>query len=1323
MNGFFPSTIRNIRRGLVLLLAVSCARAQDAGTTFFEARIRPILVAECVECHGAEKTKGGLRLDSRAGWQKGGDSGAVIVPGKPTESLLLRSIRHEEPDLKMPDKAPKLDDAVLKDFAQWIAMGAPDPRDSPPAAGERAPWPDLLAVRRHWWAFRPLEKQPAIGTLREGIDGRLRAMAANLKLTVQGSASAEVVARRLHFVLNGLPPTVVEIERFVRAWEKSPDAAIRECAEGLMARPAFGEHVARRWMDLFRYADSHGSEGDPDIPGAYQYRDYLTRAFNRDVPLDQLMREHIAGDLLKEPRLSPEGFNESAIGPAHFRMVEHGYQPVDALDDRVKVVDNQIDVLTKAFQGLTVSCARCHDHKFDAVSQRDYTALYGVLASARPAQTEVAVSEVLKTKKRELLELKDGIRAALAKRWLQESEGIEQRMLDRLKPAMVPELETARGELTRVESELAGRAWARVGGRRAESPAPYALWNFQRGSDDLFGRVKSELVGGAKLEGGQLLLTGSKTYLRTEPLPVSVGEKTFEAWVRLDTLDQRGGGVLSLERIGSHGFDSLVFAEKEVGKWVAGSDFFKRSENSGGPQETHAPGEPIHVAVTYASDGTVCLYRDGKQYGKPFRKGDLLKYEAGDTRLLIGLRHTGAGNGHLRGKVEEARLYLRALRADELEASFRAGTLSGEALKGGAAVEDPALAALERRAVDLRKRVAELTPTTEAEPLAKVVASPDHPLHAVAKAIRERQGFASFYPEYRASGLRGIEEARRFNAETFQEVQNFSRGTSAFTQSGPDVGWIGAGDFRVLAKGNHALDSLLPAGVASGVLTGVHGGAVGTQDFPFPEGGVSVRYRATGGSMARVVPSDYPLSLNAGAPRVSAERRESGWLRMDTAYRAGVRGHIELATMEYQMRRGDAKGAVDAPGFVIERVVVNSGKETPREERPALEAVLRAAQKLDPSGFLGEFRAVLKGAVLAWSEGRVDGSGAALIDAMVRAGLFTTTLSEVEGLDGLVAEYRAAVETLPKARIVPGMAEGVGVDAPFLARGDHKKPGELVPRGYLEVLNPEPIRSKDSGRLELARRVTDASNPLTARVMANRLWIWAFGDGLVATPDNLGKMGTKPEDPVLLDLVASGLQADGWSTKRLLLELVSTQAFRRESRGGTDVRRLDPSNRSLSHASVRRLEAEAIRDAMLKVAGLLDETEQGPPVSGDTRRRSLYLLQKRNNLPAFLTTFDAPKPFTTVGRRDVTTVPSQSLTLMNDPSVVRWAEQWAQRVMGAEAERESRVNLFFREGLGRLPTEAERRAALAFVAEGAGLKEWSAVAHSIFNLKEFIYLR
>jgi hypothetical protein len=423
------------------------------------------------------------------------------------------------------------------------------------------------------------------------------------------------------------------------------------------------------------------------------------------------------------------------------------------------------------------------------------------------------------------------------------------------------------------------------------------------------------------------------------------------------------------------------------------------------------------------------------------------------------------------------------------------------------------------------------------------------------------------------------------------------------------------------------------------------------------------------------------------------------------------------------MRRGDAKGAVDAPAFVIERVVVGSGKETPREENAALEAALVGAATERSDGFLSEFRETVKAAVRAWSEGRASASEAALMDVMVRSGLFTVTTSGDGSLSALVDAYRQAVERLPKPRVVPGVAEMVGMDAPFLVRGDHKKPGELVPRGYLEVLNPDPIRAKDSGRLELAQRVVSASNPLTARVMANRLWIWAFGDGLIATPDNLGKMGAKPEDLALLDFVASRLQSDGWSAKRFLLELVSTEAFRRDSRSGDEARKVDPLNRSLSHASVRRLEAESIRDAMLNVAGVLDGAEQGPPVSGDTKRRSIYLLQKRNNLPAFLTTFDAPKPFTTVGRRDVTTVPSQSLTLLNDPGVARWAEQWAQRVMAAEAERDARLDLLFREGLGRLPLEQERRAALAFVAEGAGVKEWSALAHSIFNLKEFIYLR
>ena len=1302
----------------------SGAQTQDAGITFFETRIRPVLVAECLECHGAEKTKGGLRLDSRPGWQRGGDSGAVIVAGKPQESLLLRSIRHEEPDLKMPDKAPKLDAAILKDFEAWIGMGAPDPRDGPPSVGERAVWADLLAVRRKWWSFQPLTKTDDAVPLHKAIDARLRETAEHAGLSVNGPASSEAVLRRLHLVLNGLPPSIAEGEAFALAWARDPMEAIRATAKDLLGRRAFGEHMARRWMDLFRYADSHGSEGDPEIPGAYQFRDYLIRAFNSDVPLDHLIKEHLAGDLLKEPRRGSDGSNESAIGPAHFRMVEHGYQPVDALDDRVKVVDNQIDVITKAFQGLTVSCARCHDHKFDAVSQRDYTALYGVLASARPAQIEVHASEAIQRQQGALSSQKKAIREGLAAHWVKVSNRLTGHLRERLQPPSAPDLDAVRAELTRLESELASKAWAQICGRRGESPAPYALWNFQRGSGDVFGRVRSEMVGGATVEGGRLVLNGTKAYVRSEPLPIGVGEKTFEAWLTLDNLEQRGGGVLSIERVGSHGFDSLVFAEKEAGRWVAGSDYFKRSENVGGDVETAKASDRIHLAVSYASDGTVTMYRNGKVYGKSFRKGDLLSYEPKDGRLLIGLRHTGAGNGHLRAKVEEARFYVRALRAEEIAASFGAGTISTLSTGAGASGDAQEIAALEVRVEALRKRVAELTPAAPEEPLAKLSSAPEHPLHAAMFAITRPAEFRSFYPTYRERMLERIDGAHRFNAENFEVVQDLSQRDEIFSRSGPDVGRVLAGDFRVNPKGERVIDGILPAGVGSGGLTGMHGGAVGTRDLVFPDGGVSVRYSAVGGTMLRLVPSDYPLTLNAGAPRITTSKKEQGWLRMDTAYRAGVKGHVELATPDYQMRRGDGKGAgTDVPAFVLERVLKGNGKDVPREELPALEAVLRACSSPDADLFLSSFRDRLSVAIRRWVKDEADAADAALLDMMVRSQAFPSVLSDLPGMESAVAAYRGVVAGLPAPRIVPGLSEAVGTDAPFLPRGDHKKPGETVPRGYLEVLDPAPIRAEGSGRIELAQRMTDSRNPLTPRVMANRVWAWVFGDGLIPTPDNLGKMGVKPDDMVLVDLVASRLQRGGWSLKTMLMEMVLTEAFRRGGKADEVARRTDPSNRMLTHAPVRRLEAECIRDAMLKVAGLLEEKEQGPPVVGETRRRSLYLLQKRNSLPAFLTTFDAPKPFTTVGRRDVTTVPSQSLTLLNDPTVIRWAGMWAQRVMDAVPDTDGRLEMMFREALGRRPLDGERQSARSLLRDGAGVPEWTAVAHAIFNLKEFIYLR
>ncbi len=243
------------------------------------------------------------------------------------------------------------------------------------------------------------------------------------------------MVRRLYFALTGLPPALEEVEEWTACL--SPDgkstpkaAAVERLVDRLLASPRFGERWARHWMDWIRYAESHGSEGDPEIVGAAHYRDYLIRALNADVPYDQLVREHVAGDLLAEPRIdAAQGINESAIGAAHWRMVFHGFAPTDALDEKVRFTDDQINTFSKAFLGLTVSCARCHDHKFDPISQADYYALFGILGSCRPGRTVIDLPERQNVNRPALAALKPPIRAALAADWLQQAPRLREQLL------------------------------------------------------------------------------------------------------------------------------------------------------------------------------------------------------------------------------------------------------------------------------------------------------------------------------------------------------------------------------------------------------------------------------------------------------------------------------------------------------------------------------------------------------------------------------------------------------------------------------------------------------------------------------------------------------------------------------------------------------------------------------------------------------------------------------------------------------------------------------------------------------------------------------
>ena len=350
---------------------------------YFESKIRPVLVKSCYDCHstGAKDVKGELLLDSREAAVRGGASGAAIVPGKPDESLLIQAIRYTDPDTKMPPKnhGGKLADSVIHDFEAWVKMGAPDPRDG---AAPAAPKKYDTTEARHWWAYQPVNRPDvppdASGWSRSEID---RFVIAGLRahgLDPVADADRPTLIRRVYFDLIGLPPTPAEIDGFVR--DGSP-TALAKVVDDLLARRQFGERWGRHWLDVARYAESSGKDFNLAFPHAWRFRDYVINSFNQDKPYDRFIREQIAGDLMpaadqgrRAEQQIATGF--LAVGP---KSLNEKVNRQFALD----VADEQIDTTSQAFLALTMSCARCHDHKFDPISQRDYYAAAGIFLSTR----------------------------------------------------------------------------------------------------------------------------------------------------------------------------------------------------------------------------------------------------------------------------------------------------------------------------------------------------------------------------------------------------------------------------------------------------------------------------------------------------------------------------------------------------------------------------------------------------------------------------------------------------------------------------------------------------------------------------------------------------------------------------------------------------------------------------------------------------------------------------------------------------------------------------------------------------------------------------
>ncbi len=366
--------------------AAGASELSPADLAFFENQVRPLLVENCYRCHShGEKIKGGLALDSKAGWMKGGDSGTAIVPGAPGESLLLTAVSYTDPDLEMPPKE-KLPDDRIAVLREWIARGAPDPRTESAGGQEES----LQIPAAELWSFQPLRKA-ALPEVADGewngdaIDRFVKARLDEAGLPPAPVAADAVLLRRLHLDLVGLPPTPEELRTFLAAAASDREAAVEAKVDELLASPGFGDRWGRHWLDLTAYADTIGIGRAIPALEAWRYRDYVITAFNDDKPFDEFIHQQIAGDI-KIPSApgvaeGPDPTAESIVATGFLAIGPWELVGGDKEQLRMDVIDRQVNRIGKAFLGMTMECARCHDHKFDPVSQSDYFAMAGILKS------------------------------------------------------------------------------------------------------------------------------------------------------------------------------------------------------------------------------------------------------------------------------------------------------------------------------------------------------------------------------------------------------------------------------------------------------------------------------------------------------------------------------------------------------------------------------------------------------------------------------------------------------------------------------------------------------------------------------------------------------------------------------------------------------------------------------------------------------------------------------------------------------------------------------------------------------------------------------
>ncbi len=612
----------------------AAAQSGERTAVEFDARVAPIIARRCLTCHSGQDPKGELDLSSKNSAFKGGSSGVVIVPGKAQDSPLWQQVQSDT----MPPKQP-LTAEEKRTIQQWLDAGAAwgsDPIDAFQTSSD-------TRAGRDWWSLQPLRTidPPPDGI--QPIDALVDKVRQTHQLPASPPADKRTLIRRLTFDLIGLPPSPEEVEQFVS--DDRPNA-YEALVDRLLQSPHYGERWARHWLDIVRFGESNGFEYDEPRDNFWYYRNWVIDAFNADMPYDEFARLQIAGDALYPQDVSAAAAAGFLVAGPHNTTL-----PANAKMRMAMAQDEMEDLLGsigQTFLGLTINCARCHDHKFDPISQKEYYQLASALAGVTHGQRTLQVS----------------LTPAQRNRMLEIDEQLS-KVSDATENIIAPIRQQLRAERRSSNPTQAEKL------KSLAPPKATATWEFDGDLKDTQGRWTLEASGSAVVQDGGLILDGKNSYAASPLLDEPIGEKTLEVWVKLNTLDQRGGGAISIETKDGIIFDAIVFGEREPKKWMAGSNNFTRSKSfQADAEENLADQQTVHIAIVYKADGTIAAYRNGQPYGTPYHSGPLQRFDAGSARLVFGTRHTPpGGNRLLAGRIERAQFTNRALTSEEVELS------------------------------------------------------------------------------------------------------------------------------------------------------------------------------------------------------------------------------------------------------------------------------------------------------------------------------------------------------------------------------------------------------------------------------------------------------------------------------------------------------------------------------------------------------------------------------------------------------------------------------------------------------------------------------